>query len=691
MSQIDREQRFCVHCGTAITSDIQHCGHCGTVIEARHRQSEREEAIADAEATQRVVRSALAASPVQEEVQNGSDTQDSLPLVEDPDATVRVPARFSSRQYAQAITQESLGTSATSLQAKRRSAPGKWARRYRTRLRVACGVGLTLLLALLVAGVTGAARNPHQASQVLQSKAQLDRLISQARAIGTPVSLLQPVLKQERQLDSSSQILPVANLFDTRADQNLVAGYRALRTRLSSIIIQATAQAQRRAQQDLQDFQTALTQKMTPGVGPIDSFSQQLSQDQLALATARTLRDYAAVSRSARQSMLALEAMGSLSSQLTDFNATIMRLKSLHIDVTAMQTEYQNDVQVFNDATRLQDFQNLSALIDAQYQQAIIGSVQAFPYVSLTQLNEMERQVRLLKTYGVDAGVYQQRLNADQVAAEQAKSIFDDLLCLKQIEADMASIHKIVVPSEARYLVRQYQQEVNTWAKRHPYYDRYDGHTYALDSGYMQQGIGADISKDLASAVTTADFAAMVDEVQNALFNLHMLEADYNDHTPYDQVHQTDLNMLTHYQLEKRMVLMVSLVEQVMRVYQEGKQVHAFLVTTGRAERPSLPGVWAVLDRKSPMIFQSGDPRGSPYWFPDTPIIYAILYHYGGFYVHDAWWRTSFGPGTQFPHQDAGGNTAYNFDGSHGCINLSRNDAAWVYQHTDWNTLIVVY
>ncbi len=170
-----------------------------------------------------------------------------------------------------------------------------------------------------------------------------------------------------------------------------------------------------------------------------------------------------------------------------------------------------------------------------------------------------------------------------------------------------------------------------------------------------------------------------------------MFEADDNDHTPYNQVHQTDLQMLNHYTLQKRMVLMISLVEQAMRVYQNGKLLRSFLVTTGRAELPSLPGVWAVLDRKSPIIFQSGDPKGSPYWFPDTPITYAILYHYGGYYVHDAWWRKSFGPGTQFPHQDAGGNTSYNFDGSHGCINLTESDAAWVYQHTDWNTLIVIF
>ncbi|HLJ32903.1 MAG TPA: L,D-transpeptidase [Ktedonobacteraceae bacterium] len=149
--------------------------------------------------------------------------------------------------------------------------------------------------------------------------------------------------------------------------------------------------------------------------------------------------------------------------------------------------------------------------------------------------------------------------------------------------------------------------------------------------------------------------------------------------------------MLNHYNLQGKQVLMVSLSEQVMRVYQNGKLVRAFYVTTGRSELPSPPGVWSILDRRTPLTFVSGEPQNSPYWFPPTPIKYAILYHYGGDFVHDAWWRQSFGPGTQFPHADAGGNTSYNFDGSHGCINLTTSDASWVYKNTNWNTVIVVY
>jgi lipoprotein-anchoring transpeptidase ErfK/SrfK len=106
---------------------------------------------------------------------------------------------------------------------------------------------------------------------------------------------------------------------------------------------------------------------------------------------------------------------------------------------------------------------------------------------------------------------------------------------------------------------------------------------------------------------------------------------------------------------------------------------------------PSLPGVWPTLDRKSPTIFKSPDPPGSPFWYPDTPINYAILYHWGGYNVHDAWWRADYGPGTQFPHTDSGGDQTFAGNGSHGCINMQEDQAAWVYNHTDWNTTIMVY
>ncbi|GEM_PF-5443260 len=59
--------------------------------------------------------------------------------------------------------------------------------------------------------------------------------------------------------------------------------------------------------------------------------------------------------------------------------------------------------------------------------------------------------------------------------------------------------------------------------------------------------------------------------------------------------------------------------------------------------------------------------------------------------IHDAWWRVNFGPGSQFPHYDVGGDESFAGNGSHGCINMQENDAAWLYANTNYTTQIIVY
>ena len=44
--------------------------------------------------------------------------------------------------------------------------------------------------------------------------------------------------------------------------------------------------------------------------------------------------------------------------------------------------------------------------------------------------------------------------------------------------------------------------------------------------------LGQDLDSDLASSDTTAGFEAVIAETNNALFNLHLFEKDYNDQTP---------------------------------------------------------------------------------------------------------------------------------------------------------------
>jgi len=500
-------------------------------------------------------------------------------------------------------------------------------------------------------------------------------------------------VKQEQHISSTSAPFtlfddqPATNYYLNQAHQ-----YSQLFNQLQGIVSSTTQQYSTQAQLDMQDFQQTLSVQRAKNLGNIQAFSEQYNKDNALLAAAVTPKDYAAVSRDAGSATQALHLLASTYLQLTTFKSTITQMTKANLDVTAMQTQYKGDLATFNISMTPVDFQNLSSLINAQYSMTVANSILALPYVGAVKLNEFKTQLNLLKTYGINASSYQKLYSADVKAMQKASNIGQYLSVSSRIDTDIATMHDDLVQGAATYLVGKLDREARAWGNSHLYHDKFDGHNYILDAGYTSDGIGYWINRDLSWAYTPDDFQAAVDQENDEFFNLQMLEQDYNDHTPYNKVHQTDLEMFQHYpSLKHGMVLMVSFVEQAMRVYDNGKLINSFLVTTGRVERPALPGVWTVQDRKSPDEFKSDDPPGSPFWYPPTPIHYAILYHWGGFFVHDAWWRVNFGPGTQFPHYDVGGDESFAGNGSHGCINMQEDQAAWVYAHTDWNTQIAVY
>ena len=138
-------------------------------------------------------------------------------------------------------------------------------------------------------------------------------------------------------------------------------------------------------------------------------------------------------------------------------------------------------------------------------------------------------------------------------------------------------------------------------------------------------------------------------------------------------------------------VLVVSLIEQALRFYNNGKLMRAFPIVSGQYLKPSPPGFWSIILRQSPTKFKSSEPQGSAFWYPPTPIQYALEYHSGGYFFHDAWWRSDFGPGDNFPHNDSSGTTIYNGNGSHGCINMNTDDIAWLYPQIPWGAAVIMY
>src|SRR5262249_33602466 len=155
-----------------------------------------------------------------------------------------------------------------------------------------------------------------------------------------------------------------------------------------------------------------------------------------------------------------------------------------------------------------------------------------------------------------------------------------------------------------------------------------------------------------------------------------------SDKTAPNAPHQTDLSLLQHYSITGAKVIIVSLREQMGRMYDGGKLVYSAQLTTGNPELPSVAGIHCVFGKPANYNDVSPFPKGSPFYYNPTHINFGMNYSDYGFLIHDAWWRTSFGLYTNLPHYDP---LAFN-TGSHGCINLSLKDMTWLYSWTEIGT-----
>ncbi len=553
-------------------------------------------------------------------------------------------------------------------------------------------LSLVMFLTLLLSACNG---NPQLQQQESKNKADLDSAIIHAQSIGIPDSMLQPIIWQEDQLSKTNA--PIGLLNDQPVNDyysNLTQRYAMLAVEVNGLISQATQQLDYKASLDLQDLENALAQREAQNFIEAKTFADQLTQYQAQLAKAQYPRDYIQISKNAKSSTQALHLMGSAYSGITSLRQVIQQLQASHLDVTALNQQQQDDLQAFRDASTPEDYSQLIDQINAQLQETTVFSTQAIPFVGAAKLKQFSIDIDLLKKYGQDPTPYQQRLGIDQVSLSQARSISDFLKVSAQIDNDAASIQFPLVQGEANYLLKQFHQEVTNWGNAHQYHDPYDGGVYNLDYEYDMQGIGSDADAAVQSAQTIDDYQSAIDLLNNDFLHLRAMEANYSDRTPSNQPHTTDISLMKHYNVfgaNAGAVLVVSLIEQTLRYYNNGRLVRSFYIVSGQYMRPSLPGFWSIILREHPTQFKSTEPPGSAFWYPPTPIQYAMEYHAGGYFFHDSWWRYSYGPGRNFPHSDPPGTTAFNDNGSHGCINMNPDDVAWLYAQIPWGTPVILY
>lgn len=132
-------------------------------------------------------------------------------------------------------------------------------------------------------------------------------------------------------------------------------------------------------------------------------------------------------------------------------------------------------------------------------------------------------------------------------------------------------------------------------------------------------------------------------------------------------------------------LIVVSLSKQHLYAYHNGHQVFSTAVLTGQPALPTPLGTYHIFAKYSPITFHSRYPRKSRFWYPPTHINYALEWKAGGYFLHDSWWHTVYGAGTEYKHYDP----TYGWQtGSHGCVSMPLSAARWIYHWAPIGTTV---
>jgi lipoprotein-anchoring transpeptidase ErfK/SrfK len=116
----------------------------------------------------------------------------------------------------------------------------------------------------------------------------------------------------------------------------------------------------------------------------------------------------------------------------------------------------------------------------------------------------------------------------------------------------------------------------------------------------------------------------------------------------------------------------VDISEQRLRAYEYGRLARTFLVATGMAKYPTPTGEYSILDKPYKVNYRWTYGPGNPDNYDLGWVTWnlRIMPHK---YIHYAPWRKVFG-----------------IRGSHGCVNVSKTDAQWIYGWADLGTPVSI-
>lgn len=110
----------------------------------------------------------------------------------------------------------------------------------------------------------------------------------------------------------------------------------------------------------------------------------------------------------------------------------------------------------------------------------------------------------------------------------------------------------------------------------------------------------------------------------------------------------------------------VDLTTQRISAYQGDKLQRSFIVSTGTWRYPTVTGQYSIYVK-----YDYADMSGPGYYLPNVP---NVMYFYKGYGLHGTYWHNNFGTPM-----------------SHGCVNLTIDDSAWLFEFASIGTLVNIH
>ena len=113
-------------------------------------------------------------------------------------------------------------------------------------------------------------------------------------------------------------------------------------------------------------------------------------------------------------------------------------------------------------------------------------------------------------------------------------------------------------------------------------------------------------------------------------------------------------------------LIVVTLSNQEVSVYQHGILLKTFIVSTGTSKHPTVTGHYNIYVK-----YESQTMSGEGYYLPDVP---KVMYFFEDYSLHGTYWHHNFGHPM-----------------SHGCVNMYTPDAEWLFDWANIGTPVWIY